>query len=205
MNNTEIMKLANVEAPELVHKTAELVADLEENYPEFGDEVMADFRHILDRVRSGLEKNASVASAAVQAAKYIGSKATTIAKSDGVRRAGYAVAAGLGAALATDLYDAARRGLSKGGNMKRILDANPDLKRQVRDQKELYVLFNTLHRFAPDLTSDPMLGGAMMMQMVNTPPELRVKLVQELISSRKNVIDSKQKQLGLGVMALMTK
>jgi hypothetical protein len=99
--------------------------------------------------------------------------------------------AGLGASMATDLYDAAKRGLTKGRNFQRVMEANPELKQF--DKKVLKSSFDTLHRYTPEFTADPILGGALMGAIVASPANA-VSIVKDFTNARKNLIDAKHRQ-----------
>lgn len=190
MNKQELFQLVNESAPEIVGRTALAVAEMERDSPDAFNETLLNFHSIAERALQGVEKHAGVLSTAVSTAKQV-------ATSDFSKRMGLAASAALGIAVATDLYDAAKRGLSKGGNFKRVMDANPDLKRQVDDPKKLYTSFDTLHRFAPDLAADPMLGGALLLRLAKAPAEMAPEMIQNMINARKNLVDTKRSQFGM--------
>lgn len=186
MSFEKTLDLAEQAAPEMVEKTAEAVALLGRVAPEFVPEVLSDF-----------QKVASVANTKVKVAGAVDTaKAVAIG-------AGGALAASLGAAIASDLYDAAKRGLTKGVNFKRIMDANPNLKHDVEDPKRLKPAFDALHRYAPDFTSDPMVGGALLKSLANMPAGNEHNIITNLISARKNLVETKNKQFSTKLDGVM--
>lgn len=177
MNSSDLLKMVGENQPELMAKTAQMVALLGRVEADFVGDVLTDFNTILDVT---LEKTAD----------YIPTAWKTGWGPYGKAAVG-TVAAGLAASVATDLYDAAKRGLTKGRNFKRIMDANPGLKKEV-DPKALRMAYNTLHRFAPDFTGDPLVGGALLKQVAELP-QMSHKTVIELIGAGKNLRESKGK------------
>lgn len=171
MNLKDVLTLAHKARPDLIEKTAAIMSELDAE-SEAG--VIGEFHVIADVLN---EKTA----------------ATADFKGLGLAIAGSA-AAGLGGALASDLYDAARRGLTKDRNFKRIMEMNPGLKNQVDDPKRLRTAFDTLHRYAPDFTSDPSLGGSVLKSMVNLPEGSEANFISSLISSRSTLVNTRRSQ-----------
>lgn len=182
MTPEEMLKTANDARPDLMFKTAVALAATEKVSPEFAQEVISDFRKITDTTT---EKVAAVGGWKGFAAGVGGS-----------------VLSAIGGALASDLYDAARRGLTKSTSFKRILEANPSLKSLPK--KEVQTAFNTFHRFAPELTADPNLGGQILRTMVTLGEngDQRI-LVNELIKSRKDIRDVRKNQFHTGSVPFM--
>lgn len=173
MTHEDLLKEVGEHQPEVMAKTAQAIALSDKIAPEFTRDIFRDFEVILETVQ---EKTASTT---LDTAKKVG-----IAL-------GSTVAAGIMSAVATDLYDAARRGLSKSRNFKRIMDANPSLKKEV-DGKKLTMAFNAIHRFAPDFTADPMVGGALLRNVAELP-EMSFKTMQDIISTQSNINNAKSK------------
>jgi hypothetical protein len=178
MNPSEILTAAAEAKPELIEKVAMALFALEHIDPDFASELAGDIKSITEHT---VEKTAADMSG--------GLKAFTAA-------AGGALAVGLAGAVATDLYDAAKRGLTKGLNYKRILDANPDLKKNY-DGKDLKNAYGTFHRYAPEFTADPNLGGQILRAMAEIPANQKA-LVDDLLKARSNLRTSKEKQFKLG-------
>lgn len=173
MTHEDLLKEVGELQPEMMAKTAQVIALSDKIAPELTKDIFRDFEVILETVQ---EKTASPT---LETAKKVG-----IAL-------GSTVAAGIMSAVATDLYDAARRGLSKSRNFKRIMDANPSLKKEV-DGKKLTMAFNAIHRFAPDFTADPMVGGALLRNVAELP-EMSFKTMQDIISTQSNINNAKSK------------
>jgi len=171
MENNEILESVNKSHPKMMAKTAHMVALLEKIDSSFVPDVLSDFNAIFSMVN---EKTADAKAYGLTPFLW------------GV---GGTAAGGLLGAISTDLYDAAKRGLTKGHNFTRIMEANPHLKREV-DKGQLRMAYDALHRFAPDFTADPMLGGALLKQ-ISELPQMSHKTIVELIGARKEIQDAK--------------
>ncbi len=169
-SSTTILNAVHQQEPSLMSKTAQMVALLGRIEADFVPDVLEEFNTILGVVQ---EKTAAL---------NVNWKPYAMA-------AGGTVAGGLLSSIATDLYDAAKKGLSKGRNYARIMEANPQLKREV-DPKSLRMAYNSLHRFAPDFTADPLIGGALLKQVAELP-QMSHKTIVELIGARKDIQDAK--------------
>lgn len=176
MTAQELLAAAYEAKPELVEKTANALFVLEQWEPEFAKELADDIATITNVT---MEKSASIGELAGKAALGVGS----------------GLALGIAGAVAGDMYDAAKRGLTKGTNLKRILVNNPELQRG--DKKVLINSFNTLHRYAPEFTADPMLGGQVLSRMIELPND-QLNLVKDLLSSRKVLVEAKKNQFSMG-------
>jgi hypothetical protein len=172
MTTEDILTAVSESHPEMMAKTAKIIAITERLYPEFVPGIISDFETICSVVN---EKTAE---------KMTGLKPYAIGIAG-------TVAGGLLSAIATDLYDAAKRGLTKGRNFKRIMEANPNLKREV-DKKTLLMAYDTLHRYAPEFTADPLLGGALL-KNISELPNMSHKTIVELIGAQKNIADAKSR------------
>ena len=179
MTVASLVEFAGEHRPDLMDKVAEAMDVIGKLCPEFMEDVVEDFQTIDATV---LEKVATVPVPIVQGARDYKGWAIGL---------GLAGAAGLATGVATDLYDAAKRGLTSGRNLKRILKDNPNL--QAVDKDTLKRSFNTLHRYSPEFTSDPNLGGQLLSAMVAEPLN-NATLVKDLINSRKNLQDIKARQ-----------
>lgn len=174
MNTQEILKAVSEAQPELMAKTAQIVAITERLHPEFVPGIIADFETICSVVN---EKTAAMQDFGERFGRPL------------ALHVGGTVAGGLMSAIATDLYDAAKRGLTKGRNYQRIMEANPNLKREV-DKRSLSMAFDALHRYAPDFSSDPLIGGALLKNIAELP-NMSHKTVIELIGAQKNLAEGK--------------
>jgi hypothetical protein len=183
--NSAILKAVGEAQPELLEKVAKAVFVLEHIHPEFAAELTAEISAITDYTQE------KIAGPMDKAVGKVGA---------GVRpwmeAVGGMVAAGLVGAVATDLYDAAKRGLTKGMNFKRIMEANPDLKKNY-DQKDIKTYFNTFHRYAPDFTADPNLGGQILRVMAEIPTDQH-QIVKDLLANSKNLRDIRKGQFSMG-------
>jgi hypothetical protein len=176
MTAQDLLEAAYKANPDLLEKTANALFVLERWEPSFAAELAKDISTIANVT---MEKTARMGDMALKGA---------------IAGVG-ALGVGVAGAMAGDLYDAAKRGLTKGNNLKRIMENNPELKRG--DRKALLRSFNTLHRYAPDFTSDPMLGGQILNRMIELPND-QLNLVKDLLASRKTLSDSKKNQFALG-------
>ena len=103
------------------------------------------------------------------------------------------MAGAIGLSIASDLYGAARRGFTKSRNLKKIMEYDPSLKEL--DKKRLQSSFSTLHRFSPELTSDPLLGASILRELSNMPAGNESQYVKDLIGMQKNLTDINDKNL----------
>jgi hypothetical protein len=71
------------------------------------------------------------------------------------------------------------------------MEANPSLKREL-NKKDLTMAFNAIHRFAPDMTSDPLVGGSLL-RIVAELPGQSYKTMQDIISTQSNINNAKSK------------
>lgn len=171
----QILKEAAAVEPGLVAKIAVALSMIEGQCPEFLEETASEMNEVVH------QSNAKLASVAPQtwgAAKLVGG----------------AAASALATTIASDLYDAAKRGLTKGTNLNRIMEMNPQLKSY--DKSDVKKAFNSLHKFAPEFTSDPNLGGQILHRLVELPNDQH-NLIRELISSRKNIRDIRRSQFAM--------
>lgn len=100
--------------------------------------------------------------------------------------------------VASDLYDVAKRGLTSSGNFNRVMESNDALKEY--DKKDVRKAFDTLHRYAPEFTADPSVGGQLIHNMLQTPLNQH-NLIKEFIGARKNLRDVRKSQFGMGNVA----
>jgi hypothetical protein len=91
-----------------------------------------------------------------------------------------AALAGSGALAVQHIYDAA----TSKRDFRGMLSWNKDLHDE--DQVVVNQAFRTLRRFAPDLSRDPLVAGAMVRQMVQAP-QGAAGIVQQAIQGQKNV------------------
>lgn len=178
--NKEILEQANRAAPELMQKTAQVLALIEKMEPEFVPDVLQEFEMISEVTT---EKVASLPDA-------VKSRAIGVAASVGV-----GIAASLGTAIATDLYDTAKRGLTRARNFKRIMSFDPSLKDVAPSgKKTLKTTFDMVHRYAPDFTADPVLGSSLLRSLVVVPVGGEQAAIEKLIGSRNNLTSVRNNQ-----------
>lgn len=181
--NKEILEQANRAEPVLMQKTATALALIEKMAPEFVPDVLQEFE-IISEVTT--EKLASIPDSAK-------SRAIGVAASVGV-----GIAASLGTAIAADLYDTAKRGLTKARNFRRIMEFDPSLKEVPRSgNKTLKSTFDMLHRYAPDFTADPVMGSGLLRGLVNVPVGQESAQIEKLIGSRNNLTSVRKNQFNL--------
>lgn len=177
----QILKEAAAVEPGLVAKIAVALSMIEEQCPEFLEDTASEMNEVVH------QSNAKLASASPQA--------IAAARTWGAAKlVGGAAASALATTIASDLYDAAKRGLTKGTNLNRIMEMNPQLKSY--DKSDVKKAFNSLHKFAPEFTSDPNLGGQILHRLVELPNDQH-NLIRELISSRKNIRDIRRSQFAM--------
>jgi hypothetical protein len=103
---------------------------------------------------------------------------------------GAAAAGGIALALAGDLYESAKRGITKGRDYKSMMQQNPQL--QKFPAKDVQKAFSVLHRFNPDFAGDPTVAGAWVGSRVELGQDEQYGNITELkslIDSRKNLAD----------------
>jgi hypothetical protein len=106
---------------------------------------------------------------------------------------GVAVAGGIALALAGDMYDAAKRGITKGRDYKSMMQANPSL--QKLPAKEVQKAFSVLHRFNPEFASEPTVAGAWVASRARLGVDEQygdTTQLKSIIDSRKNLADTKK-------------
>jgi hypothetical protein len=185
MNRKEILQAAQAACPEMMAKTAHALALLEKLDPSFVPEVLVDFDHITKFTHEKLASGPGQAS---------GMKGLGLA-------VGGALAAGLATAVAGDLYEAARRGLTKGTNFKRIMAANPDLKNY--DKARVRASFDTLHRYGPEFTADPLMGGSLLKAVAGLEGNEHT-LIKDVIKARKEFYDAKKNRFSAGHATILS-
>ena len=191
---SDLLHAAAEESPELVEKTAEILSVLEKAEPEMAQEVVDKMNDIAVFTQ---EKTASVGASVSEALVAGGRRAALneFGLQAAIGGAGMLVA-GLGAAVATDLYDAAKHGLTKARNLRRILAMSPELQNQ--DPKRVRSAYNALHQFATEFTADPIMGGSILSALSGSPIGMEHQILQNAIKSRKDLQDAKHRQVDFG-------
>jgi hypothetical protein len=178
MTTHDMVKLAYDEAPDVMERTAFMLRLLERIEPEFVADVSSDFQKIAERA---LQKTKTAA---------IGEAAASFGKSVGKTLAGV-VAVGLGTAIATDLYNSARRNLTSGRNWKRMIESNPALKENELGRVRTH--FNALQRHAPDVAADPLAAGAAVDRLMHLPEQRYDQSLKEIMDLQKTKTDTMYK------------
>ncbi len=102
---------------------------------------------------------------------------------------GVNIGSGIAMALAGDMYNAVKRGITKSTYYRAMLDENPDLKKM--DAKDVQNAFSTLHQFNPDFASNPHVAGAFVRKNAQFP-EFDATQLNNLVSSHKSISDTKK-------------
>lgn len=103
--------------------------------------------------------------------------------------AGTAAAGGIALALATDMYGAAKRGLTKSRNYQAMLEANPDL-RDLSSER-VRQTFSTLHRLNPTFAGDPTVAGALVRrEAMSDLPQWDPQQLKTLVDANKAIVES---------------
>lgn len=97
------------------------------------------------------------------------------------------------ASAATKIMDAA----TAKGHFREMLEWNQDLKDE--NPKWVNQAFRTLRHFAPDMSKDPLVAGAMVRRMVVSGLEGAPGVIQEALSGQKNMDGLVRKAYGQGV------
>ena len=95
---------------------------------------------------------------------------------------GVMTAGGIALALAGDLYEAAKRGLTKGRDFRNMLEENPDLKAPSKAAK-VKATFSTLHRLNPEFAGDPRVAGSYVRQSIEIPGS-ELQTAKDLVKAR---------------------
>lgn len=98
------------------------------------------------------------------------------------------IGGGVALSLAGDLYDAARRGLTKSRHWSAMLDANPDLADRAKEDPNVQVMFNTLHRFNPEFSGDPHVAASFVKAQLEYPDD--VGIPQNLVKAHNEIRSS---------------
>lgn len=99
-------------------------------------------------------------------------------------------AGGIALALAGDLYESAKRGLTKGRDFKAMLKANPDLASASKAAR-VKSSFGTLHRFNPEFAKDPNVAGSYVRNSIDMPGS-ELASAKDLVSARAQSQNAKQ-------------
>lgn len=174
MNQTELLRAAEEADPILMRKVASTLAVLETEFPLFAKQLAEEINQISEYTTEKL--------AAVQGYGPIARWGAAT---------GGAILSGLAMSVAGDMFDSAKRGLTKGRNLKRIMATNPELKKF--DKQRLQQSYDALHLYAPEFTADPMIGGTLLKAVAELPGNEHT-VIKDLINARKSLQEAKDKQ-----------
>ena len=175
MTHEELLQIAFEAQPAVMEKVAAMTYLTEKLDSEVARQCTEDFKTILDRASSGMEKVSAL----------------TPLQAAGLSVAG-SIAGALGTALSADLYDAAKKGLTASRNFNNILKHNPELESSFK-KEDLRRAFNSIHKMGPEFTADPTLGGQLLFAASRSPESLP-HLLKDLVATRKNILDAKHRQ-----------
>jgi hypothetical protein len=183
MTPQELLKMAADESPEVMKELVSTLKELEATAPEFMDDFSSDASAIFGRVNEKTKEAGAVVEkffSKDNVGKFGKSVATAAAA---------ATVLGIGTAIGTDLYNAARRGLTSGRNWKRMIEANPELKEQsITDARRA---FKTVQKYAPDIASDPMSSGSLVYRMMHAAPGDHDKMLRDTITLQKDYMNTR--------------
>lgn len=184
MTPYELEELARQTSPALMKKTAALVAvsELPGFDPFFRDRLKEDISETFGTTSN--EFNEVMHSKGITKHADIG---------NAVYGTAVATLAAVGAAAANDVYNIAKRGLTRGTNFKRMMVQSPELAHQY-DHKTIQQSFDAIHRFAPEITADPTLAAAAVGQMAGSDPAYKLNIAKQIGEIQKN----QGQQLGYG-------
>ena len=150
----------------------------------FRDEIVAEMDGIIKAAEDSLTKVGmefgAFASGISDAAQAFGRQPLT-------RYIGSTVAAGVALSLAGDLYESARRGLTKSRHWSNMLEQDPQLAAQAKTDPSVKTVFNTLHRFNPEFSGDPSVAASYVKSMIEFPD---IGIVNQLVKSRAEIRNS---------------
>lgn len=181
MNDTEMMaKVAEVN-PEAYNYLLKTAGEIRQS--PFRDEIVAELSGIMKKAMSAAEVAGDVAEEAPGWGARAAQGFNKLPKA--VRWGAGAMAAGVALNLGGDLYEAAKRGLTKGRHYKKMLEANPDLRGKA---KTPFVRrhFNTLHRFNPEYAGDPNVAGSYVRQNMEMATD-DLNGIHALVKARRDV------------------
>lgn len=179
MNSTQLMEKVAEVSPEKYDFLVKTAAEVRES--PFRDEIVGELGGVLEKAAMDWGRMGAAA----------GNGAMSLGKGLAVTALG-----GIGMALAGDMYDATRRGITKTRNYKRMMASNPDLKE--KPAVAVQAIFSTLHRFNPDFSADPIVSGSFVRNHVEMagegPGAVGLDSLKSLVDSRKGLNESRRLQ-----------
>lgn len=171
----------------IMSKVAKEAPDIYEYLLKSREAIMNDeFADVLIGEMDELIKNASVASAtssAKKGAKAVGEYALGAAKVIGA-----GVGSAIAVSLASDLYDAIKRGMTRTKSFDNMLKVNPELKKKPKN--EVKQLFGVLHRVAPGLAGNPTIAASFVHNQMALESGVDIQTVKTLIDAQKGLSQS---------------
>ena len=171
MNSSSLMQKVAEVAPDKYNFLLKTSSEVRES--PFRDEILEQLSFIMKKANSGLTPPPGMGSRLGNAAAGIGA----------------AVATGIAFSLAGDMFDAAKRGITKSRNYRSMLKENPDLKELPAEHVQK--AFSALHRFNPEFAGDPTVAGSFVRRQAQLG-EFDAQQLTNLVGARKNLTDIKK-------------
>jgi hypothetical protein len=175
MNSAQLMEKVAEVAPAKYSFLVETAQEVKES--PFREEILGEMDGILKTAAAGFDEMRHV----------LGKGALSLGKGIAVTALG-----GIGMALASDMYDATRRGIFKTRNYKKMMAANPDL--ADKPAEAVQSIFSTLHRFNPEFASDPLVAGSFVRQHAALEVGVGLDAMKHLVDARKGLSESRRLQ-----------
>lgn len=199
MSDSNMMSKVAAHAPQhyaYLMKTAEEVRQ-----SPFSADIILELDGIMKRAMpmGGMYDDAAQAAtgAAGKAGKAGKAAAAAAGAVDWTRGAKYmagAAAAGVAMSLGGDMYEAVKRGLTKGRHYKNMLEANPEL-RAKGNLPFVKRHFNTLHKFNPEYASDPHVAGSYIKGNIDLESD-DIGAIHNLVKARREIQQARQMPQG---------
>ena len=101
----------------------------------------------------------------------------------------------LGANVGVTALQDLKRDLEKAKHYKAMLDNNPELKGQGVNSKMVQRHFNTLHKFNPEYSTDPMVAGTYVSNSIEMARP-NIDVINNLVRARKDIIGARSTMPG---------
>lgn len=182
MNTSPVIEKIATVRPEVYEFLLAAAPEIQES--PFRDEIVQEMDYAVSMAKIA---NSAALSPMPSAAPNLGHPGLGAAANYGLGIAGI-IGAGIAYSLAGDMYDAARRGITKSRNYRQMLDADPELK-NLHPQK-VRSAFETLHRFNPEFSGDPMVAASFVKRQATLDGGYTdVREIESLIGARRNLRD----------------
>jgi hypothetical protein len=184
MTSTDIMRKVAEVAPAKYSFFTKTAKEVQKS--PFRDEIMSELDTLIKKATFQKTANPGLLSRLSGGFKAgLGSMAGPAAGIGGV------VAAGVAASLAGDMYDALKRGITKGRDYRSMMAENPDL--SDLDAKHVQKAFSVLHKFNPDFAGDPTVAGNFVRQQATLENQaFDTRQLSEIIGSRAHLTNLKK-------------